>query len=159
MEIILHLVCYPSVTQLHQDSVNCPVGTVLDLLQDRFSAGLSPSTLKVYVAAISAYHTPLGGTSIGRDPLITSFSRWYMRLRTCTALRAPAWDLAIVLEGLALAPFEPIEEVSEKFHTFKTFDLFSLLFHLSEIRRFAYPVGCSFMPRICTWYGESISIP
>jgi len=40
---------------------------------------------------------------------------------TCTALRAPAWDLAIVLEGLALAPFEPFEEVSEKFLTLKTF--------------------------------------
>ncbi len=34
-----------------QDPVNCPVGTVLEFLQERFSAGLSPSTLKVYVAA------------------------------------------------------------------------------------------------------------
>ncbi len=39
----------------HQlDPVNCPVGTVLEFLQDRFTAGLAPSTLKVYVAAISA---------------------------------------------------------------------------------------------------------
>ncbi len=37
----------------HQlDPVNCPVGTVLEFLQDRFTAGLAPSTLKVYVAAI-----------------------------------------------------------------------------------------------------------
>ncbi len=37
----------------HQlDPVNCPVGTVLELLQDRFTAGLAPSTLKVFVAAI-----------------------------------------------------------------------------------------------------------
>jgi len=36
--------------------------------------------------------------------------------------------LAIVLEGLALAPFEPIEEVSEKFHTFKTFILLAVSF-------------------------------
>ncbi len=36
----------------HQlDPVNCPVGTVLEFLQDRFTAGLAPSTLKVYVAA------------------------------------------------------------------------------------------------------------
>jgi len=41
-------------------------------------------------------------------------------VETCTALRAPAWDLAIVLEGLALAPFKP-EEVSEKFLALKTF--------------------------------------
>ncbi|KAL0149704.1 hypothetical protein M9458_054987 [Cirrhinus mrigala] len=36
-----------------QDPVNCPVGTVLEFLQDRFSAGLAHSTLKVYVAAIA----------------------------------------------------------------------------------------------------------
>ncbi len=37
----------------HQlDPVNCPVGTVLEFLQDRFTAGLAPSTLNVYVAAI-----------------------------------------------------------------------------------------------------------
>ncbi|KAL0172117.1 hypothetical protein M9458_032428, partial [Cirrhinus mrigala] len=52
-----------------QDPVNCPVGTVLEFLQARFSTGLSHSTLKVYVAAISAYHAPLGGLSVGKDPL------------------------------------------------------------------------------------------
>ncbi|KAL0154061.1 hypothetical protein M9458_050635, partial [Cirrhinus mrigala] len=51
-----------------QDPVNCPAGTVLEFLQARFSTGLSHSTLKVYVAAISAYHAPLGGLSVGKDP-------------------------------------------------------------------------------------------
>ncbi len=46
----------------HQlDPVICPVGTVLEFLSERFTAGLAPSTLKVYVAAISAYHIPLDG--------------------------------------------------------------------------------------------------
>ncbi|KAI2649150.1 Retrovirus-related Pol polyprotein from transposon 17.6 [Labeo rohita] len=53
-----------------QDPVNCPVGTVLEFLQDRLSAGLAHSTLKVYVAAIAAYHAPLGGMSVGKDPLV-----------------------------------------------------------------------------------------
>ncbi len=45
----------------HQlDPVNCPVGTVLEFLQERFIAGLAPSTLKVSAVAISAYHIPLG---------------------------------------------------------------------------------------------------
>ncbi|KAL0153790.1 hypothetical protein M9458_050906, partial [Cirrhinus mrigala] len=47
-----------------QDPVNCPVGTVLEFLQDRFSAGLAHSTLKVYVAAIAAYHALLAGSSV-----------------------------------------------------------------------------------------------
>ncbi len=46
----------------HQlDPVDCPVGTVLEFLQERFTAGQAPSTLKVHVVAISAYHIPLGG--------------------------------------------------------------------------------------------------
>ncbi|KAL0149217.1 hypothetical protein M9458_055451 [Cirrhinus mrigala] len=64
-----------------QDSVNCPVGTVLGFLQDRFSTGLAQSTLKVYVAAISAYHAPLGGSSVGRNPLVTRFLRGALRPR------------------------------------------------------------------------------
>ncbi len=56
----------------HQlDPVNCPVGTVLEFLQDRFTAGLVPSTFMVYVAAISANHIPFGGMSLGKDPLVS----------------------------------------------------------------------------------------
>ncbi|KAI2655569.1 enzymatic polyprotein [Labeo rohita] len=64
-----------------QDSVNCPVGTVLGFLQDRFSTGLAHSTLKVYVATILAYHAPLGGSSVGRNPLVTRFLRGALRPR------------------------------------------------------------------------------
>ncbi|KAI2657251.1 enzymatic polyprotein [Labeo rohita] len=64
-----------------QDSVNCPVGTVLRFLQVRFSTGLAHSTLKVYVAAISAYHAPLGGSSVGWNPLVTRFLRGALRPR------------------------------------------------------------------------------
>ncbi|KAI2645137.1 Transposon Ty3-G Gag-Pol polyprotein [Labeo rohita] len=62
-----------------QDPANCPVGSVLEFLQSRLSAGLSHSTLKVYVAAIAAYHTPLGGLSVGKDPLVTRFLRGFLR--------------------------------------------------------------------------------
>ncbi len=41
------------------DPVNCPFGTVLEFLQACFSAGLTHSTLKVYVVAIAVYHAPL----------------------------------------------------------------------------------------------------
>jgi len=50
-----------------------------------------------------------------------------LRLRPALHSRALAWDLAIVLEGLVLTPFE---EVSEKFLTLKT--LFLLAIFLSR---------------------------
>ncbi len=39
-----------------------------ELQQERFSTGLSPSTLNVYVAAIATYHPPLSGHSGAEGP-------------------------------------------------------------------------------------------
>ncbi len=116
----------------HQlDPVNCPVGTVLEFLQAWFSAGLSHSTLRVYVAAIASYHAPMGGQSVGKDPLITRFLRGVMRLRPRLRSRVPPWDLAVVVEALCKPPFEPIEEVSERLLTLKTV----LLLAISSLKR------------------------
>ncbi|KAJ7996685.1 hypothetical protein DPEC_G00239590 [Dallia pectoralis] len=108
------------------DPVNCPVFAVLEFLQQRFSTGLSPSTLKVYVAALSACHVPLNGVSLGRHPLVSRFLRGARRLRPAAGMRVPSWDLAIVLEGLSRAPFEAIEEVPDKFVTLKTVFLLAI---------------------------------
>ncbi|KAI2651171.1 Transposon Ty3-G Gag-Pol polyprotein [Labeo rohita] len=114
-----------------QDPVNCPVGTVLEFLQARFSTGLAHSTLKVYVAAISAYHAPLGGMSVGRNPLVTRFLRGALRLRPPTRPHIPTWDLAVVLEALCRPPFEPIEEIPDRLLTIKT----ALLLALTSLKR------------------------
>ncbi|XDV48415.1 hypothetical protein PO909_017827 [Leuciscus waleckii] len=99
----------------HQlDTVNSPVASVLEFLQSRFSDRLSPSTLKVYVAAVAAFHTPLRVGTLGRHPLIVCFLRGARRMRPVIQPRVPTWDLAVVLEGLSLAPFKPLDEVSEK---------------------------------------------
>ncbi|KAL0177345.1 hypothetical protein M9458_026239, partial [Cirrhinus mrigala] len=114
-----------------QDPVNCPVGSVLEFLQDRLSAGLTHSTLKVYVAAIAAYHAPLGGLSVGRNPLVTRFLRGALRLRPPVRPRVPPWDLSVVLEALCRPPFEPVEEIPDRFLTVKTV----LLLALSSLKR------------------------
>lgn len=61
--------------ECHVDPVKCLIGSVLEFIQDCYSGGLSPSTLMVYVAAIVAYHVPLGGKSFGRNTLVSSFFR------------------------------------------------------------------------------------
>ncbi len=108
------------------DPVNCLIGTVLEYLQARFSAGLTHSTLKVYVAAIAAYHAPLGGQSVGKDPLVTRFLCGVMRLRPQVQSRVPPWDLAVVLDALCRPPFEPIEEISDCLLTLKTVFLLAI---------------------------------
>ncbi|GAA6064850.1 uncharacterized protein LOC113078200, partial [Tachysurus ichikawai] len=79
---------------------------------EQFAAGLTPSTLKVYVSAITAYGTPPAGQSLGRHPLVTRFLRGARRLRPGTRPRVPVWDLAVVLAALSEPPFEPLTEVA-----------------------------------------------
>ncbi|KAI2645597.1 enzymatic polyprotein [Labeo rohita] len=114
-----------------QDPVNCPVGTVLEYLQDRFSAGLAHSTLRVYVVAISAYHAPLGGMSVGKDPLVVCFLCSALRLRPPVRPRVPTWDLAVLLEALCKPPFEPIKESLDHHLSAKT----ALLLALTSLKR------------------------
>ncbi len=78
------------------------------------------------MAAISAYHIPLCGMSMGKDPLVYRFLRGTLRLRPAARTRVLTWDLAIVLQGLSLAPFEPLEEVPAKFLTLKVLFLLGI---------------------------------
>ncbi len=92
---------------------------MLEFLQDHFSVGLTPSTLRVYVAAIAAFHAPLDVGPLGRHQLVGRFLRGAWRMRPATRSSVPTWNLAVVLEGLSLAPFEPLELATAKNLTFK----------------------------------------
>ncbi len=48
-----------------EDPRRCPIRVVLSFLQQGLERRLSPSTLKVYVAAIAANHDPVEGKSWG----------------------------------------------------------------------------------------------
>ncbi|KAK3550964.1 hypothetical protein QTP70_011471 [Hemibagrus guttatus] len=117
--------------QREQDPVHCPIGTVLGFLQSRFSQGLSPSTLKVYMAAIAVNYSLVLGPTLGRHPLVSRFLHGARWLRPSCRPRLPSWDLSVVLDGLLEAPFEPMESASEKFLTLKT----ALLLALASLRR------------------------
>ncbi len=56
-----------------EDPRRCTIGVVLSFLQERLESRLSPSTLKVYVAAIAAHHDAVDGRSLGKHDLIVRF--------------------------------------------------------------------------------------
>ncbi len=56
-------------------------------------------------------------------PLVLSNSLTWYRL---TYRRMPTWDLAVVLEALLKAPFEPLEEVNLRFLTVKNVFLLAI---------------------------------
>lgn len=55
--------------------VNWPLCSVLEFSQDHFSAGLTPSTIKVYVVAICATHILMDRASLGRHLLVSHFHK------------------------------------------------------------------------------------
>ncbi|KAL0150144.1 hypothetical protein M9458_054571 [Cirrhinus mrigala] len=58
-----------------EDPRRCSVGVVLSFLQEKLERRLSPSTLKVYAAAIAAYHDAVDGLSLEKHHLVVRFLR------------------------------------------------------------------------------------
>ncbi len=84
--------------------MSCPLGvTLFAIFAARESAA---STLRVYVAAISAHHVRIDGQPLGSHALVTQFLRGAQRLRPPQSIRVPSWDLSLVLNSLTLPPFE-----------------------------------------------------
>ncbi len=94
------------------DPVNCPIGPVLEFLQERLTAGAAATTLRVYVAAIVA-RRELDEIPLGRHRMVSAFMRGVRRLRPTRPTAVHSWDLSVVLEGLVTAPFEPLESAPE----------------------------------------------
>ncbi len=103
-----------------EDPRRCPIAVLLSFLQDGLERRLSPSTLKVYVAAIAAHHDAVDGKSLGKHDLVIRFLRGARRLNPPRPHLVPSWDLPSVLSALRGAPFEPLQSVELKFLSLKT---------------------------------------
>ncbi len=117
--------------QAHIDPATCTVSDVLSFLQYRLDSGSLPSTLKVYVAAITAFHSPQSGQSFGKNALVVSFLKGAKRLHPPRPLSVPTLDLEVVLRALSQPPFEPLTSVGLKELSLKT----TLLLALTSAKR------------------------
>ncbi len=125
------------------DPVNCPVGPLLEFLQERLTAGAAAITLRVYVAAIAA-RRELDEIPLGRHRMVSAFMRGVRRLRPVRPTAVPSWDLSVVLEGLVMAPFEPLESASERILTLKVVILLALtsLKRVGDLQAFSVSETC-----------------
>ncbi len=80
-----------------EDPRRCTIGVVLFFLRERLERRLSPSTLKVYVAAIAAHHDAVDGRSLGKHDLIVRFLKGARRMNPSRPPLVPSWDLSIIL--------------------------------------------------------------
>ncbi len=123
--------------------VNCPVGPVLEFLQERLTAGAAATTLRVYVAAIAAQRE-LDEIPLGRHRMVSTFMCGVRRLRPVRPTAVPSWDLSVVLEGLVTAPFEPLESASDRILTLMVVLLLALtsLKRVGDLQAFSVSETC-----------------
>uniref|UniRef100_A0A6I8QK48 Uncharacterized LOC101731677 n=2 Tax=Xenopus tropicalis TaxID=8364 RepID=A0A6I8QK48_XENTR len=80
---------------------------ILEFLQAGLDYGLSLSSLKVQISALSA----VLGERWAEDPLIEQFFKAVLRVKPPVKKSSPPWDLPLVLQALSAAPFEPIDQI------------------------------------------------
>ncbi len=73
---------------------------VLSFLQELLDKGRSHSILKVFVAAIAAFHAPIAGQSVGRDNSVVHFLKGARRLNPPRPPYCPYMGSAHCTEGL-----------------------------------------------------------
>ena len=109
----------------------CSVSEVLCFLQDLIDKGRAFSTIKVYLAAISACHVGFGRDTVGQHPLVCRFMKGARRRLLVPKTLFPSWDLSLVLDALCQHPFEPLNVIDIKLLSLKT----ALLLALSSAKR------------------------
>ncbi len=128
------------------------LAVVLSFLQELLDKGHSHSTLKVFVAAIAAFHAPIAGQSVGRDNSVVRFLKRARRLNPPRPLTVPTWDLPTVLRALKGPPFEPLQSTNLQSLSLKT----ALLLALASVKRVGDLQALSISPA-CLEFGPNAS--
>ncbi len=114
----------------------------------------SSSTIKVYAAAIAAFHAPIAGRSVGRDNLIcgNSIFRRRQENKSPRPRTVPPWDLPTILRALKGPLFEPLQSSSLSTLLLKT----ALLLALASAKRVGDQQALSVNPA-CLEFGPNNS--
>ena len=107
-----------------------PVDATMPMIVDflihlRRDKSFSLSALKGYHAAISSVLS-LKRVDLANSRELTMLFRSFSKSCSPTDLRTPAWDVALVLQSLTVAPYEPLRDADERYLAHKTLFLVAL---------------------------------
>ena len=125
--------------------VNATVPVVVDFLIHLFhDKGLSVSAVKGYSSAFNSV-LALKGRDLASSREITMLLRSFLRSVDPVELRPPSWDVALVLQSLTGAPYEPLRTCDKRFLAQKTIFLLALasVKRIGELHALSYRVSHS----------------
>ncbi len=134
------------------DPVTSNVSVFFSFLQEMLDKQRSSSNIKVYAAAIAAFHAPIAGRSVGGNSTVVQFLRGARRINPLHPRTVPPWDLLTILRALKAPPFEPLQSTSLRSLSFKT----ALLLALESVKRVGYLQALSINPA-CLEFGPNYS--
>ena len=100
--------------------VSAPVRQVLEYLHSLYERGRAASTLKVTVAALSAFHAHIDGSPLACCPLVIRLLRAVKQTRPLVRSLAPPWCLGSILSVLSKPPFGPLSSCDIRLLSWKT---------------------------------------
>ena len=114
------------------------------LIHLRHDKGLSVSAVRGYSSALNSV-LALKGRDFSSSREITMLLRSFSRSLDPVELRPPAWDVALVLQSLTGAPYEPLRTRDERFLAQKTLLLLALASakRVGELHDLSYRVSHS----------------
>ena len=123
--------------------VNATVPVVVDfLIHLRHDKGLSVSAVKDYSSALNSV-LALKGRDLASSREISMMLCSFSRSVDPVELRPSAWDVALVLQSLTGAPYEPLQTCDERFLAQKTLFLLALASakRIGELHTLSYRVS------------------
>lgn len=92
----------------HHDTSNISIPTVLDYLLHIRCSGLTHSSIKLHLSAISAFLPLVDGTSVFSHPTSARFLHGLLNTFLLVREPNPVWDFNLVLSALSKPQFEPL---------------------------------------------------
>lgn len=121
LRFLLHLLCFCSWLGLHQSPpATARLPLVFDFLLSLRDLGLSHWSVRVYLAAISAYHNHVDSFMFFPHNFSKRFLKGMLHVYPLLKHHVEPWDLPLVLRCLTKPPFEPVATCKLRLFSWKT---------------------------------------
>ncbi|XP_064415340.1 mitochondrial import receptor subunit TOM5 homolog isoform X2 [Latimeria chalumnae] len=104
----------------------CSVNKVLEYLLSLSEGGLQTSSVRVHLAAISAFHSRVEGSSLMQLHVVKHFLKGLLLAKSPLKWPLAQWDINLVLARLMESPFEPAESMELRLLSWKTLFLVAI---------------------------------